>query len=374
MFTKKQYDEYSEYLKVVCGLSNLFSDSKTPFLHYRLAENLFCKAFEAENLARADIAYDAKLGNIGFGIKTFICPNNSSLEKVAEFNRNSSELRKLNDDEVVNKISNYRNERIDFASRTYNISEKFYHCITRRQNKIIIFNTPYHKIDISSIKIIKSSTKSIIFNDKYNEYNFNYSKTTLLKKFYIPKNKRHEIDVDIIENPLDIILGIFQNSIKELSIEDKNLDYVILPLYSPKNKIVPEKSGLNQWNAGGRRRSYGEVYIPVPMFIHKNYENFFPPRYEHFNLVLPTLEKLSATLCQDGAKALMTNPNRALADWLLKHVLNLGENELLKYEHLSKLGIDSVKITKIDNENYKIDFAKLGSYETFEQQTMQSKN
>ncbi len=63
MFTKKQYDEYSEYLKVVCGLSNLFSDSKTPFLHYRLAENLFCKAFEAENLARADIAYDAKLGN-----------------------------------------------------------------------------------------------------------------------------------------------------------------------------------------------------------------------------------------------------------------------------------------------------------------------
>ena len=61
----------------------------------------------------------------------------------------------------------------------------------------------------------------------------------------------------------------------------------------------------------------------------------------------------------------MTNPNIALANWLLKDVLQLKERELLTYKKLEIIGIDSVKIEKIDDENFKIYFSKIGSYENF---------
>ncbi len=42
----------------------------------------------------------------------------------------------------------------------------------------------------------------------------------------------------------------------------------------------------------------------------------------------------------------MTNPNVALANWLLKYVLQLKERELLTYKKLEIIGIDSVKVEK----------------------------
>ena len=62
----------------------------------------------------------------------------------------------------------------------------------------------------------------------------------------------------------------------------------------------------------------------------------------------------------------MTNPNKALFDWLLRKVLKLELGEILTYQHLKTLEIDSVKITKIDEENFKIDFTSLNSYKKFE--------
>ena len=101
----KEYQLYFHYIKSVSSLSKLFSESDIPFLHYRLAENLFCKAFNAENLSRTDTAYDAKIDSIGIGIKTFVCPSNSKTEKIAEFDRKNSELKNLNIDKFVIKLS-----------------------------------------------------------------------------------------------------------------------------------------------------------------------------------------------------------------------------------------------------------------------------
>lgn len=69
--------------------------------------------------------------------------------------------------------------------------------------------------------------------------------------------------------------------------------------------------------------------------------------------------------CQDNSKALMTNPNKALSDWLLRRVLNLKEGELATIEKLNQLGFDSVIIQKISAGNYKIDKVKLDSYNEF---------
>ena len=123
----KEYQLYFHYIKSVSSLSKLFSESDIPFLHYRLAENLFCKAFNAENLSRTDTAYDAKIDNIGIGIKTFVCPSNSKTEKIAEFDRKNSELKNLNVDNFVIKLSELRNERINFSNRTYKIEKSYYH-------------------------------------------------------------------------------------------------------------------------------------------------------------------------------------------------------------------------------------------------------
>ena len=147
--------------------------------------------------------------------------------------------------------------------------------------------------------------------------------------------------------------------------------HVFLPLYSTKSgeKVVPEKSGLNQWNASGRPRDPNEVYIPIPAWIHEAYPSFFPNRDEAFVLVLPNGSEMSAKVCQDGSKALMSNPNSALGEWLLRGVLNLEEKELLTYRELEEIGLDSVVIYKTEAGKYDIDFTKIGSYEQF-----QSKN
>lgn len=61
----------------------------------------------------------------------------------------------------------------------------------------------------------------------------------------------------------------------------------------------------------------------------------------------------------------MSNPNKALGKWLLRDVLKLKEGALLTIEILENLGIDSVRIDKIDNQNYMINFSKINSYDDF---------
>jgi hypothetical protein len=93
--------------------------------------------------------------------------------------------------------------------------------------------------------------------------------------------------------------------------------------------------------------------------------DFFPPRDQKFNLHLPNKSVISAKICQDGNKALMSDPNSALGEWLFDTVLKTKEGEIITYEKLQELGIDSVEIRKIDIENYEIDFMPTDSFEEF---------
>jgi len=52
-----------------------------------------------------------------------------------------------------------------------------------------------------------------------------------------------------------------------------------------------------------------------------------------------------------------------LGKWILHDVLGLESRELLKKEHLLRLGVDSLKVTKLDDENYKIELAELHAFE-----------
>lgn len=346
-------NKYFEMLGLMASLSKLFSENDIPYLDYRLTENLFCKYYNAINDARSCTAYDARFSSLGIGIKTFILNNNSSIEKIAEFNKLRPYLINLKGEELAYKLAEFRNKRMQFADDTFNVNESQYHIIGRTSGMLRVFNVPYEQININKIHNIKDRDASLSFEDDKNFYSFNRSKTVLMKRFIVPENYR-DIPVNILSDPLKLLEQLLLtkkiNKIYESNI--KGYDYVILPLYSTQQKgEVPHKSGLNQWNAGGRARNLNEVYIPIPLKIHNLYPNFFPKRDEPFELQLPDGKKLSAKICQQGGKALMSNPNSDLGEWLLRKILKKEEGSLVTKLDLDTFGFDSIMVINTHKEN-----------------------
>lgn len=390
-----QSQTYSDALNTVLRLSRLFSDtSAAPFLHYRVAENLFCDFIpNSTNLSREDIAIDAKTsytdehGNtqiIGIGNKTFLHGNGNTLQKIAEFNKDRSMYDNLAPKEKIKKIAELRNIRLQFCIDNHNLTNLVYHCVTRDTQGIIrLYNTPMDLIDIENIHSLKISEASISFKDGKNDYTFNLSKSTLFKRFSFKESEKvNQFEVTIDNNPLETLTNAFNINTGEqttVTISSKE-KYIILPLYSfssSKGKFVPEKSSLNIWNAAGRTRDPNEAYIAISKKIHNYIDRayadedlkFFPSRDTPFKLILPNGESLDAKICQDNSKALMTNPNKDLGKWILRKVLKLDEGEILTYNRLQELGVDSVKITQVDITGeklvYSIDFCPIGTYDEF---------
>jgi len=365
--SNSEQNYYKKILQILGSLTNLFSESKVPYLNYRITENLYCKSFSATNLSRSDVSADASLNKVGIGIKTFVNGNGKSLQKVAEFNKDNIKFRGLPTKELIEKVADLRNARIQTTERIYGLKNMIYHCIVRDKEKIRTFECDMNLIDKLSIKILNSTKNTISFKDSLNEYSFNITKSTLYKRF-VTKDVILEVDVKILDDPFEVLEEKF-SKVKEVYYKKKITEkpFVVLPLYTitKEEKIVFERSGLNQWNAKGRKRDANEIYIPIPIWIHKRFPGFFLSRDMPFNLILPDGTMLEAKVCQDSSKALMSKHNADLGKWLLRKVLNLKEGELLTYKKLEEIGLDSVIIERIDNKTYAIDFRPSGTYEEF---------
>lgn len=384
MFTNLQSQEQREYylrmLKVIGSLTRLFSANSEPYIDYRIAENLFCKSFEAENLSRSDVSADAKKGTKGIGIKTFLDKGGVSYEKIAEFNKDNPLYKDKDDVEKIIKIAELRNDRLTATKAWHEVDEIYYHCVTRGNNKIYIYECNADSVNIPEIKITNSTDSAISFTDGTNDYRFSNSKSTLYRQFE-RNNVVLESNVDILEDPFELLEELLSKDdhevVERFVKKDETLfvpakyamkyPRIYLPLYSVKKgeKYIPERSGLNQWRAHGRPRNSNEVYIPIPSWIHKTFPNFFPPRKVAFNLRLSNGQLVSAAVCQDNGKALMSNPNSDLGEWLLRGLMNLDEKTQVEYKYLDGLGVDSVVIDKIGDLNYEIDVVQTGSFEDF---------
>lgn len=370
MFIENQSSEererYANMLRCAAMLSRLSSDSTVPYLGYRITENAFCEAFDADNLSRSDCSADAAKNRIGIGIKTFIHGNGKTIQKVAEFNRDQELYRGKTPSEIVSTISHLRNERLQATKRIHGLDQLIYHCVAREPGRVIIYETPMDEIAVDAVKDVGVSQNILTFKDGMNEYSFNISKSTLSKRFYT-SDILMDIPAEILDNPFDLLtqtLGLNPALKVVHTLPEKQ--HVFLPLFSDRGgRNVPEKSGLNQWNAAGRARDYDEIYIPIPLWLHRKFPGFFPQRDTPFELLLPDRNTLSAKICQDGGKALMSNPNAALGKWLLRNVMNLKEGELLTYDRLKVLGLDSVIIYKETDGRYSINFTQIGSYDAF---------
>src|SRR3989344_5734820 len=242
---KEQVDYYRRLLSSVGSLSKLFSESPEPYLAYRATENLFCKAFEAENLSRSVASADASKDRVGVGLKTFLEGNGRTMQKVAEFNGDHSLFNSLAPEEKIKKIAELRNERLETTKRIFALDEIIYHCITRQVGKILVYETPALPIDIPQIKDVKVTGSSIQFSDPAGEYSFNISKSTLYKRF-ITENVLLEVPIRILDDPFAEVEKIMSET-GLIFAPVKIQPHVFLPLYSMRGgKHVPEKSGLNQ--------------------------------------------------------------------------------------------------------------------------------
>ena len=82
-------------------------------------------------------------------------------------------------------------------------------------------------------------------------------------------------------------------------------------------------------------------------------------------------EIMSCKVCQDNNKALMSDPNKAIGEWILRRVLRLNDGEICTKKHLDHIGIDSIGIDKHHDGSFSIDFAPSVSWESFKNQHKQ---
>lgn len=157
------------------------------------------------------------------------------------------------------------------------------------------------------------------------------------------------------------------------------MTFIYLPLYSDRDNTVHPKSGLNAWNASSKNpnspnpkpRPTDEVYIPIPKWVHEHFPYFFG-----FDALDPTQQSASsnsfylhspigkwdAIVTQENSKGLETNPQSDLGKWILRDILKLPYGTVLTMDMLNRKEIDSVKITKIDNSNFRIERAPFNAF------------
>ena len=347
----------------------------------------------------------------------------------------------LDADQSLRKAIQLRNVRLSSDAIAYGIdvSKAIYHCLLRMEGAAMIHEEPMSLVDESALYPIDSSgavltrtdAKCFGYSDGRNVYKYSKSKNVLFKAFPVVIPAPPEfgglinlpINRDILHQimegglsgvlPVPVEVGVgpvltpgqddefafqYASESSDSHVDDdpgsydtldgetdlqttmiikRPTDFIILPLYSTRDQEVPEKSGINQWNAGGRVRSFGEAYIPVPSWIHKSFPGFLPDRDQSFRLRLQDGTVVSAKVCQQGSKALMTDPNDELCRWLytaiepglsyVRIMERLPQKRPYTYKDLVRVGKDCVKVTKVSGKphQYELTFCRLGDYEKF---------
>ena len=399
-------EKYKQFLEYGVKISPLFSESGTSLIVPRYAENVFIRCSDSQDVSRADKVFDAvvttevnqEVKYAGVGVKTFTgkSQDSTSLEKIQEFTKVAGQgnLASMTDLELVKYISKIRNNSIISDARELGVDLKLskYHCIIRTPSGIFIHEEPYVLININKIKLLSKSTnngvysKSVRFSDGLNEYSFFKSKNTLFKKFDFKKYEnsvlfKFSVKDDIWDTIYNPELDTHPNIAQKETIASKHgipgKDYVVLPLYGNDGgiKTVYPKSGINQWNADGRTRKMGESYVGIPSKVRVKITGFFPAQDTTFSLLLPTKHSyVKAKVCQQGGKALMTNPNTELCDSLFSVIDPEYKKEStaitrspIQYSDLTSIGKDCVIISKSSDkkDSYILSFGTIGDYEEF---------
>lgn len=406
------------------------SETGAPYLDSKFQETIYARSFGAEAVDIGNTPHDIKSvfsgQNVGIGIKTWL-NSSPSYQKVMQLKKDKSEIDAVAvtgvDADLAYKISEIKNSRLqtDYDRLGLHESDNIYHYVTRDHGKMVLQETAYPKVELSYLgDFVRNGDKSFEWSDGLKRYKYTFGDSQVWMLFGSQKTDHtilSEVKIDILEDPFDFLRNAFKEKHKlwvpGITISEKS-DLIYLPLYSYSEQRVTEKGGLNVWNAAGKvlngGRPEAEVYIPVPTIFNKKYPFWFSDTVDtrdykafateveakqaveneyvrgkkdgsgkplkapklsksiSFTLRLPNGDKYPALFGQAGFKAVQTNPQSALGNWLLYDVLGLEPQELVTKELLENKGFDSVQLwhpNPKDKSLVYIDFAPVGSFERF---------
>ncbi len=126
-----------------------------------------------------------------------------------------------------------------------------------------------------------------------------------------------------------------------------------LTLLSTRDGETHTQSGLNWGQRPGREKN--QAYIPVPATVARS--GFFPNRANHFTLITDDGQSFDCVIAQDGDKAIETTKNNSILGRYFRERMGLPLGIYLTRQHLEAYGRTDVKICKIDDETYFMDFS-----------------
>lgn len=142
--------------------------------------------------------------------------------------------------------------------------------------------------------------------------------------------------------------------VAEIGIE--GVDWVNLPLFVEREERIHASSGLNWGHRPENKynREKNQAYIPIPRRIAQS--GFFPPAKQHFSVITSDGFPFVCRVAQDGDKAIETpNDNSELGRYFRSR-LGIADGAFVNLEDLDRFGNRYVKFTKINEEEYYMEF------------------
>lgn len=177
----------------------------------------------------------------------------------------------------------------------------------------------------------------------------------------ISKGSINCLDSDV-ERKVKFYQEIFKRNYIERAFEDVAAvdepvviteDCVDLSLLSTRDGQIHNQSGLNWGQRAGREPN--QAYIPIPSVIARS--GFFPNRANHFTLITDDGFSFDCVVAQDGDKALETPKDNSIMGKYFRRRLGVPLGSFVNTQDLYSYGRTNVKICKIDDETYYLDFS-----------------
>lgn len=130
-------------------------------------------------------------------------------------------------------------------------------------------------------------------------------------------------------------------------------DCVTLSFLDSRTLQTHLKSGLNWGQREGREPN--QTYLPVPSTIAQS--GFFPNRANHFTLITDDGESFDCAVAQDGDKAIHTTKSNSIFGRYFRNRIGVPLGNFVYKQDLINYGRTDVKICKIDDETYFMDFS-----------------
>lgn len=134
----------------------------------------------------------------------------------------------------------------------------------------------------------------------------------------------------------------------------RHLPYVDLSLLLDNDTAIHERSGLNWGQRPGRERN--QAYIPVSVPFNNANPDFFPPLEQAFTMVTDDGQQLICIMAQQNRKAIHTTESNSIMGRYFRNRLGVPLGARVDAQDLIIYGRTSVRVYKIDNETYFMDY------------------